>query len=123
MAEADIKQWIGSLIGPNTGFRSPRQLSVASGLSHNTVSNIWETGRGDPDSLGKIADTVGRRRVEVYLMAGWLEPGDLDESITEETGRLITLYFSLPEDARSEWLESGERLLRLLRGRTRPSQE
>ena len=123
MAEAEIKQWIGSLIGPNTGFRSPRQLSVAAGLSHNTVSNIWETGRGDPDSLGKIADTVGRRRVEVFLMAGWLGPGDLDESISEETERVISLYFAFPEDARGEWLEVGERLLRLLQGRARPSQE
>ena len=121
MAQAEIKEWIGSLIGPGTGFRSPRQLSVASGLSHNTVSNIWETGRGDPDSLGKIADTVGRRRVEVFLMAGWLSPSDLDDSITEEIQRLTNLYFALPEDARAEWLESGERLLELLRRRARPS--
>ena len=122
MAQAEIKEWIGSLIGPGTRFRSPRQLSVASGLSQSTVGNIWETGRGDPESLGKIADTVGRRRVEVFLMAGWLKPSDLNEEITQQTDGLIKLYFALPEDAREAWLESGEKLLQLLLSRGRSPQ-
>ena len=123
MGQAEIRDWIGSLIGPGKRFRSPRQLSVASGLSQNTVSNILLTGRGDPESLGKIADTVGQSRAEVFFMAGWLKPGDLDGSITEETARWITLFFSLPEDARLALLESGERVRQLLDARAQATHQ
>lgn len=122
MAQAEIRDWIGSLIGPGKSFRSPRQLSVASGLSHNTVSNIWQTGRGDPESLGKIADTVGRPRVEVFYLAGWLGPRDLDKPTSGATDDWINLFFALPEDARLAVLESGKQLLRLLEDRARSSQ-
>ena len=122
MAQAEIRDWIGSLIGPGKSFRSPRQLSVASGLSHNTVSNILQTGRGDPESLGKIADTVGRPRVEVFYMAGWLGTEDLHQSITEVTADWVNLFFALPEDARLALIESGKQLLRLLEDRAQSSE-
>lgn len=123
MAQAEIRDWIGSLIGPGKKFRSPRQLSVAAGLSQNTVSNIWQTGRGDPESLGKIADTVGRPRIEASFMAGWLRPSDLDGSITEETARWISLFFALPEDARLALTESAVQLLKPLEARAQSTEQ
>ena len=122
MAQAEIRNWIGSLIGPGKRFRSPRQLSVAAGLSQNTVSNIWQTGRGDPESLGKIADTVGQPRFEVFYMAGWLSPGDLDVRITEDTARLLNEYFSLSDDARLAVIESMALLRQLLEDRAQSSE-
>ena len=120
MGREEVKDWIGNLIGPGRGYRSPRQLSVACGLSQNTVSNILQAGSGDPDTLGKIADTVGRPRKEVFYMAGWLKEDDLSPEISEEAERWLRLFYFLPEDARDAWLLSGEQLQKLLqeRGRT-----
>ena len=122
MGREEIKEWIGSLIGPGKNYRSPRQLSVACGLSQNTVSNILQAGSGDPDTLGKIADTVGRPRKEVFYMAGWLREEDLIPEISESAERWVSLFLLLPEDARDALLLSGEQLLQLLqeRGRTPP---
>ena len=119
MPHNDIKEWIGTLVGPGTKFRSSRSLSIAAGLSQSTVTNIWETGRGDPESLGKIADTVGQRRAEVFLLAGWLKPADLNTDITDETNELAELYFALPQDARTKWVEWGETLGHLIHTRGR----
>ena len=121
MGQAEIKNWIGGLIGPGKRFRSPRQLSVAAGLSQNTVSNIWQTGRGDPDSLGKIADTVGRPRFEVFFMAGWLSPSDLDPRISEDAARLLIEYYSLPEDGGLALIATAVQLRILLEGRAESS--
>ena len=117
MATSEVKQWIDSLIGNGRAFRSARQLSLSAGLNQNTVGNVLDTGRGDPETLGRIADAVGRGRVEVFMMAGWLSPEDLTPEMEEEHGRVLRLFLSLPEDAREEWLESGERLRQLLQGR------
>ena len=111
--EEQIKRWTRSLIGPRTRFRSTRQLSVASGLSHNTVGNILDTGRADPESPGKIANAPGRRRVEIFLMGGWLTREEL-EAVPPELDRLTTLYLSLPENSRAVFLRSWDHLLSIL---------
>ena len=119
MAREKIREWLGGLIGPGKKYRSPRQLSVACGLSQNTVSNILQAGSGDPDSLGKIADTVGRPRKEVFYMAGWLTEEDLNPEISEGAERWLRLFYLLPQDARDALLLSGEQLRRLLQERDR----
>ena len=123
MGREEIKGWIESLIGPGKNYRSPRQLSVACGLSQNTVSNILQAGSGDPDTLGKIADTVGRPRREVFYMAGWLREEDLSPDISGTAERWLNLFYLLPEDARDALLLSGEQLRKLLQERDRTPPE
>ena len=118
MAEVEIRDWMRSRIGPNSAFPSPHHLSVASGLSLDAVTDFWETGRGEPDPLGRIAETVVRRKVELFLLAGWLGPEDLIGSITEEGQQVLRVYFSLPVEPRADWLETGERLLALVTKRS-----
>ena len=99
MAKTEISEWLQSYIGEGRGYSSAMDLSVAAGLANGTVRNIINTCRGNPVSLGSLADFLGTPRLEVFIKAGWLRPTDVFD-LGEWQSKMVVDAESLPEDQR-----------------------
>ena len=107
-----LAEWAQTQYGKGQRFKSARSLSLRAGLNQNAVTYIVERGQAGPETLVKLARTVGENPLRLFRMAGWIEDGDLSEGATrpmpDGAADLLQLYESA--DARGRQL-----LLRLAR--------
>jgi len=96
MNQFPLSEWLSDHVGPGRRYSSARELSIAAGLGHAIVTNIRQSGRGDPLSLIALADCIGTPRTEVFIKAGWLRPEDVVPDLTSEEASVITGLRSLP---------------------------
>ena len=104
MHHTKISELLSSMSGPGTDFTSPRNLSLKAALSQNTVGNIIDTGRGDPETLNVLAELLETPRVDVLVMAGWLRPTDVLRALSPEKAKLVLDFRSLEDRQRGIFL-------------------
>lgn len=114
--DTEVVRWINHLWGPDTPYNAPRSLSLAAGLSQNTVGNVLNSGRADPETIIALADLTKTPRIEAFIKAGWLRGADVLPGVSEDEAMfLATKYRRLTADERKQ-LETNASGWLLLRG-------
>jgi hypothetical protein len=98
----ELRQYLQKVVNERYGGRA-RALAVRATLNQNTVGNILTSGSGAPESLIKLAPHVGKSRLEMFVLAGWLKSEDLEGELTGEEEELLRLYREGPP-ARKQFL-------------------
>ncbi len=113
--------WLSQQFGPDRRFKSARQLSLAAGFSQNVTGATIERGSAKPETLVQIVRALEVSPVSLFVIAGWLTEEDVTPGASEAEAKALSLARRLPRGFFEEWLESGERLLRLLQRSIAPS--
>lgn len=110
-----LSKWLLDQIGPTKRFKSSRHFSLAMGLNQNQIGNMIEKGTAAPETLIKIADGMGVRRTELFQLAGWLRPEDVDPNVptplAPDEQWVLDDYRVMDQWAREMWRGLGSILL------------
>ena len=77
-ADTQIARWLLNQIGDDRPFRSARQFAEKAELNQNTVKGIIRRGRGEPETILKLADAARVNPLDLYHLAGWLTPAHVN---------------------------------------------
>lgn len=97
--------WVLQHIGPGKDYSTPRAWSLALGLNQDTLRLIIERGRGDPETLVKLAESVGTSPALLFHYAGWLRPEDVGEALPEWESKMLVGARRLPPVLRRSLLD------------------
>ncbi len=105
MAEPKIAEYLMSQVGEGRRHKSPRQLSLAAGLSENVVGIVVDRNRADPETLMKLAAALDVPATYLFMLQGWVSEEELEGKgltpLDTEEAALVNRYRELPEDRRA----------------------
>ena len=108
-----LAEWLSGQFGIGKRFRSGRALARVAQLNGNTVTNIVERGRAEPETLLRIAEVLRVSPQEIFQIAGWLPPGEEDDvgPLLPDEEQLVEVFRSLSEEHRLLLLGLAQALL------------
>ena len=113
-----LARWLINQIRPHGRYASIRDLTIAAGLSQNTLHLVVEGGRGTrPETLRKLATLTATPMIDLCVIAGWIteeEAGRVPaRTFSHEEQCSLRLLSELPPDFAQAWLTTGHSLVEL----------
>ena len=113
-----LAKWLINQIRPHGPYASIRDLTIAAGLSQNTLHLVVEGGRGTrPETLRKLATMTEIPIIDLYVIAGWIteeEAGSVPAPTGSHDEQCTRLLLSeLPPASAHAWLKIGHALVDL----------
>jgi hypothetical protein len=103
-----LAEWLDAKIGRDRRFKSARQLALAAELNQNAIVNIVQRGRAEPETLIKLARVLGESPVQLFILAGWLRPEDINPHLDVDEAKLLDYWRRTPAERRHVLLEVAE---------------